>query len=209
MYVSELYRGTPSCNNHHDLLCEMELLTHKCIFFFIWIFGQGWTVLCSAIKRGYSLRSLGVMYKLNGFTHETWWEESHCDGLRLPCVFARERERGGWLACRPAAVWFYFLWVVVCVQNGEKSPHCRFAPRYFGNQPNYVPCHLSKQCCITIPADLAFTCFSSLWKRPYLYICLGLQQTIFIIIFFFFFFRGGLKNVRKLPTPRSQNCVKP
>lgn len=32
MYESSLYRVTPSC--HHDLLCEVELLSHKCFFFF-------------------------------------------------------------------------------------------------------------------------------------------------------------------------------
>lgn len=37
-YVCELYRGTFSYNNHHNLLCEMELLTHKCICFVLFEF---------------------------------------------------------------------------------------------------------------------------------------------------------------------------
>lgn len=103
MYVSIYVYCTEQLlpfHGHHDLLCEMEHLTHNTFFLFEF-FGCG----CSD-SRGYRLRSLCFMYKWNSFT-------AH------PSSMVIYREMGGSHADQQLHDSFIFMGCRMCVQKGN------------------------------------------------------------------------------------------
>lgn len=89
VYVCILYRGISSYHSHHDLLCEMELLTHKYIFIFILNFldVDGLFFAAQTQEATDSLRSLCFMYKFNGFTLNLSFNSSFLDEKKLSAMF--------------------------------------------------------------------------------------------------------------------------